>query len=634
MGKRKSDYNKKGNTQPLNDNGDRFLCLDNDTFVNYYKRQSFLRPEEFASFLQSLRTPLPISFRIVNCKLNVYVLQKVLADYIFPTLKGVFAEDKILIPSVVSWYPHQLAFQLEVPRTLMRKDLRMKEFQNFLVNESEKGAICRQEIVSMVPPLLLAVQRDCKVLDLCAAPGSKTCQLIEYLDGCGDATLVLANDSNIKRCHLLVHQTKRLRSPKVIVTNQDASCFPSLYAITGDRLVKALKFDCILADVPCSGDGTLRKNPFLWADWKPSGAHGLHLLQCRILSRGVEMLAEGGALCYSTCSFNPVENEAVVAHVLNKFNGEVELIDVGDRLPGLRRVGGVSTWVVCSVVDGQQAFFTSYIEVPEKLRSQLKPSMFPPENIGLLNVERCFRILPHHQNTGGFFIALLRKTKVRPGRPVALSENSFDHEKRKITNEKNSFFFLTGEESFLKIILETFGLDESFPVKNLFVRHEKPSRSVYFVTESVRRVILMNARNVKFINAGVKVFCRCDSAEERAPHYRLVQEGVDLIAPYMQKQLVYLHREDAILLLAKGSVKASELSSSFATSATGCKTGSICGALKVQTTEGSAEEAVYLCLWRGKESFVAMLEKCEAKSMLILLAGPVRAAELWEKHRN
>ncbi|CAG2068658.1 unnamed protein product, partial [Timema podura] len=78
-------------------------------------------------------------------------------------------------------YPDNLAWQL----TLTRKDIRRSEayfrLHNFLINETQCGSISRQEVVSMIPPILLDVKSHHKVLDMCAAPGSKTSQLIELL---------------------------------------------------------------------------------------------------------------------------------------------------------------------------------------------------------------------------------------------------------------------------------------------------------------------------------------------------------------------------------------------------------------------------------------------------------------------
>lgn len=95
---------------------------------------------------------------------------------------------------------------------------------------------------------------------MCAAPGSKTAQLIESLHATDNPIpegFVVANDVDNNRCYMLVHQAKRLNSPCFIVINQDSSCMPPFMAVDG----KEIKFDRILCDVPCTGDGTLRKNP-------------------------------------------------------------------------------------------------------------------------------------------------------------------------------------------------------------------------------------------------------------------------------------------------------------------------------------------------------------------------------------
>lgn len=105
-----------------------------------------------------------------------------------------------------------------------------------------------------------------------------------------------------------------------MITNLDASAIPSI-KIPNEKTgqMKNLYFDRILCDVPCSGDGTTRKNPGVWKTWKPADGIGLHPLQLRILSRAIQMLKPGGRLVYSTCSYNPIENEAVVSAALAAF---------------------------------------------------------------------------------------------------------------------------------------------------------------------------------------------------------------------------------------------------------------------------------------------------------------------------
>ena len=92
--------------------------------------------------------------------------------------------------------------------------------------------------------------------------------------------LLLANDSDSKRTHLLIHQSARLPSPALMVTNLDASNFPSIKVpvrtTDGSSVLEPLLFDRILCDVPCSGDGTIRKNMGIWKSWQTMDANGLH----------------------------------------------------------------------------------------------------------------------------------------------------------------------------------------------------------------------------------------------------------------------------------------------------------------------------------------------------------------------
>lgn len=159
--------------------------------------------------------------------------------------------------------------------------MRTHRFQSFLVHETDAGNLSRQEAVSMIPPLLLDVQPHHYVLDMCAAPGSKSAQLLEALHAVPDVDptgFLLANDSDAKRCHMLIHQTLgRLGSPNMMVTNLDASHLPN-FRIQDEKTGKTrvLQYDRILADVPCTGDGTLRKNVEIWKRWSVWEAIGIH----------------------------------------------------------------------------------------------------------------------------------------------------------------------------------------------------------------------------------------------------------------------------------------------------------------------------------------------------------------------
>ncbi|KAF3929779.1 hypothetical protein ABW19_dt0206487 [Dactylella cylindrospora] len=434
------------------------IIKENAKFENYYVTQGIIPDEEeFKKFWQSLKDTLPTTWRFTGSKGHAISVRNTLLSRHIPALTNLtFDGSPIPAPTSLPWYPDQLAWQLTVGKQVIRRSPPFKQLQAFLVSETSSGNLSRQEAVSMIPPLLLDVQPHHTVLDMCAAPGSKTAQLIEAVhygeeekvaeaaEKLKDSTptkteeeiiasgeqpesilgratgLVIANDSDYKRSHLLIHQTKRLNTPNFIVTNQDATVYPSLrlptpQAVDGKKQRQQyLKFDRILCDVPCSGDGTARKNPMIWKDWNVANGNGLWSTQTRILVRGLQLLKVGGLLVYSTCSLNPIENESAVHAAIERCGGVevVEVVDVGDKLPGLVRKQGIKTW---KVMDRDGTWFEKWEEVREKgepYTDRLTRGMFPPEDQDseLSNMlERAVRVYPHLQDTGGFFITVLRK---------------------------------------------------------------------------------------------------------------------------------------------------------------------------------------------------------------------------------
>ncbi|KAI0032587.1 S-adenosyl-L-methionine-dependent methyltransferase [Vararia minispora EC-137] len=412
--------------------------MQNARFEKYYKTQAIVTDGEWNTLLEMCREPLPTTFRIAAGKENTQVLKSAVEKTYVPQLSNVIFEDETIgPPRPLPWYPGGLGWQFNVTKKVLRKSPEFKKFHSFLVFETDVGNITRQEAVSMLPPLFLDVQPQHKVMDMCAAPGSKTSQLLEFLHSSPNATaasipkgLLIANDSDYKRTHLLIHQSARLPSPAMLVTNMDASNYPTLSLGISDDLSflgrkkmkmkglppgsEPLLFDRILADVPCSGDGTIRKNVGIWKTWNPMDGNGLHSLQLRILLRAMRMLASGGQIVYSTCSLNPVENEAVIAEALRTVR-DFELVDTSSQLPALSRRPGLMTWKPAA--DRSLNFFDTYeayIEsLPEGKResARLARSHWPPPPgiLESLHLERCMRIYPHLQDTGGFFVAVLRR---------------------------------------------------------------------------------------------------------------------------------------------------------------------------------------------------------------------------------
>ncbi|EFQ98544.1 tRNA (cytosine-5-)-methyltransferase NCL1 [Nannizzia gypsea CBS 118893] len=451
------------------------LVRENENYEKYYNSLQIVPEEEKQAFWDALRRDLPNSFRFTGSRSHALALQQRLKDYYIPNITSIRYEGELVEPpKPVPWYPEQLAWSMTTPKSVVRRFAPFSSFQKFLVSETEVGNISRQEVVSMIPPLLLDVRPGMVVLDMCAAPGSKSAQLMEMihageeermakisqklettdettrqngvkvadlLDGEPEAAeteaaeddgrstgLLIANDSDYKRAHLLIHQMKRLNSPNLLVTNHDATVYPSikLPAVSADGQPaknRYLKFDRILADVPCSGDGTTRKNFNLWKDWNPANGIGLFVTQARILFRALQMLKVGGRVVYSTCSMNPIENEAIIAHVIDRCGGssKVEIVNCEKELPELKRRPGLTTW---KIMDKTGRIYENWPEAEEEVRklnpaaSRLVEGMFPPSGVADVgDLTRCMRVYPHMQDTGGFFITVLekkREIKVKP----------------------------------------------------------------------------------------------------------------------------------------------------------------------------------------------------------------------------
>jgi tRNA (cytosine34-C5)-methyltransferase len=105
--------------------------------------------------------------------------------------------------------------------------------------------------------------------------------------------------------------------------------FPTIKAFLSQY--KSEFFDRVLCDVPCGGDGTLRKNPTIWNKWSIAISAVIHPLQLTIAKRGIQVLKTGGLMVYSTCSMSPYEDEAVIAELLRTHCGKLELVNATEK---------------------------------------------------------------------------------------------------------------------------------------------------------------------------------------------------------------------------------------------------------------------------------------------------------------
>lgn len=570
----------------------------NARWLSYYRAQGIASSEaDFQEMLAAFKRPLPASLRInfdcpyadrlkaelkQFCSETASVKDGVEAEKLGA---GEPAEETREAVKVLEWFPDGRAFQMRLDRKTIRKSSnpQHKKLHEWLIAHTDSGMLTRQEAVSMIPPCILQVEPHHLTLDMCAAPGSKTTQILEIIQQqqaraaatsdeavAGDPVgMVVANDSDTQRAYMLVHQCRRITCPALVITTHMGQFMPNLNRhahraakinersakreaedaaasttllpngcssgsagdVSSERKLNVQPdgmFDRVLCDVPCSGDGTLRKQPAIVSSWNVSSGLTLYPLQLSIAMRGASLLRVGGLLVYSTCSMNPIENEAVVASLLRRAKGALVLQDASNIIPQLKRRVGLTKWfvmdeavrpisrkqrklaekaarkekaareragavtagegmtavaaanqaaeddgrspantatpmecegntsaiaasgrsqkvddVTSSISLGEHAtnplvqaclgagmqIYPTYDDVPEQDRhsssstridpsarqGRIRPGMFPPaaeatlDGEEPLHLERCIRCMPHDQDTGGFFIALIKK---------------------------------------------------------------------------------------------------------------------------------------------------------------------------------------------------------------------------------
>lgn len=161
-----------------------------------------------------------------------------------------------------------------------------------------------QEPSAMLPVELLDVQPGNRVLDLCAAPGGKSTQIAGKLMGEG---VIVSNDNAFERTKALAKNIELAGVRNAVITNEEPAKLAEVFAEWFDR---------ILVDAPCSGEGMFRKDESMAASWEKHSVVKCSIMQKDILAHAAAMLAPGGRLVYSTCTFSPEENESQIAAFL------------------------------------------------------------------------------------------------------------------------------------------------------------------------------------------------------------------------------------------------------------------------------------------------------------------------------
>ena len=186
--------------------------------------------------------------------------------------------------------------------------------------EHAAGLYYVQEPSAMSPVAKLEIKRGERVLDLCAAPGGKATQIAAYLQGEG---VLVANEPDFKRCQILESNIERLGVRNCIVTMSKPKNLAAHYLEY---------FDKILVDAPCSGEGMFKKEENAVTEWSPQNIEACAIRQTEILENAYKMLAGGGRMVYSTCTFARQEDEEQIENFL-KSHPDMKLIEMHKLYP-------------------------------------------------------------------------------------------------------------------------------------------------------------------------------------------------------------------------------------------------------------------------------------------------------------
>lgn len=173
------------------------------------------------------------------------------------------------------------------------------------------GAYYLQEPSAMMVAHLIDIKENDKVLDLCAAPGGKSSQVLSYLNGSG---VLVSNDISLKRAQVLSSNIERMGASNAYVLNEEVSKIEDYFYGF---------FDKVILDAPCSGMGMFRKNDEVYKDWTYNKTLSLANTNKELIMQAYNCLRKDGVLVYSTCTFTKEEDEEVIEYLLENTNASV-----------------------------------------------------------------------------------------------------------------------------------------------------------------------------------------------------------------------------------------------------------------------------------------------------------------------
>ena len=470
-------------------------------------------------------SPLPVTLRVTPDRHDIEWTRKMLESIGGERIPWMVASESWVMPFSKGDYPNS-------------------ESKKLITILHETGRITRQEAVSMLPPVVLEPKESDLVMDTCAAPGSKATQLAEAVPN----GLVLANEPSSGRLNLLTTNRGRLGISNMLIMQHD-----------GRHIGRMPEpgVDGIVVDAPCSGTATTRKNRELWRSWTPKVGRSLFKLQADIATRAAQLLRPGGRMVYSTCSLDPVENEAVVCEILQRCPWlELVNIDAERLFPSLICHRGRDDWPILNesseIVDWEG-------EIPKLVG--LSENMLNPYQRGLTapDLSKTIRVHQHDNNTGGFYVALFEHVAERTPEGIARSmilHRELNRDAEELPRrKKNRHSTIPASREIIKEICEKWGLNEEDFA--WWQRGKRVNLSAKMAYERLYKPIVVNKKGdfwpgedfhpLKIIHVGQPTFT------DNKGIWRPRQEALELLRNRVSNSVVEIDEETMVLLL-KGEV--------------------------------------------------------------------------------
>ena len=574
-----------------------------ENFISYYKSILNFDEKEYSEFLKITVEELPIIFRLNKIYTYSESLEEEISEFFH---KNYDHYNKRLTRPKLNFLDN--IYQLTY---LDKKDKIDSELKQILFTENDFG-ILRQELVSMLPVNLVPIEESDIILDMCAAPGNKTIQVLEImsekarLKNTLPSGVIIANELDEKRAGNMAHFFKAHFPINIVITNNNAENLP----VIEDEKYRP---NVVICDVPCSGDGTLRKNKMMRKKWKIEFGLENHFTQYKILDNAVRQCKNDGYILYSTCAINPIENEAVVVAILEKYKDEIELINCSKKMRdmNIKFREGLIKWKVCVDVDKNKNFIwkEKYSDVKNNKNGLIKESMFHDiytyknnhptalfKFTDPLNIRNCLRVYSHDNNSDCFFIAVIHKKNVfkkenerENNYSVPLNENKMktigedledfmdflgieNDEKNKEENDiKEENKIIEGNDNnsnknaeedlifkkYVKVsnyaesyndLMKNYQFKNGLLIRHLFCKRESSQKIFLFSDKLSEMITVFTKMNLNIIRCGLVVFKK-EREKNIKMMYRVTHYGAILMADYFGAQILELDRPDLIKLI-------------------------------------------------------------------------------------